>query len=192
MSDGQGQRPVRAGVRSQVDVGVLGRSTAVRIDDDQLGTGLLAGGADQLPRVDRRRDGVHSPHDDRLGIGQVLRIRPRPSGDAAEREPLRTADRALELRRAESVEQRLRGPERVEQAHRTEVRVPQDRFATMLLDAAAPAIGDLGERLVPADRLKSPLPFGPVRRIGVSTRAGLYTRSRYRSTLTHRCRPVIG
>ena len=39
---------------------------------------------------------------------------------------------------------------------------------------------------------KSPLPLGPERRIGVSTRAGLYTRSRYRSTLTHRCRPVIG
>ena len=160
MPDGQCQRSVRAGVRSQVDVGVLGRPAAVRIDDDQLGTGPLACSADQLPRVDRRRDRVHAPHDDRLGIGQVLRIRPRPTRDAAQREPLRTANRTFQLRCAEPVEQRLRRPERIEQTHRPQVGVPQDRFATMLLDAVAPAIGDLSERLVPADRVEITTPLG--------------------------------
>src|SRR4029079_11616831 len=38
----------------------------------------------------------------------------------------------------------------------------------------------------------APLPFGPVRRSSVSSRSGLYTLSRYRSTLTQRWRPVIG
>src|SRR6266851_1753895 len=41
-------------------------------------------------------------------------------------------------------------------------------------------------------RAKRPSPLAPVRRSGWSNRSGLYTRSRYRSTLTQRWRPVTG
>ena len=78
----EGECAVGPRVRTEVEIGVARRAAAVRIHHHQFGTVLLAGPANQFPRVDRGRDGIHSPDHDHLRVRQVLRVRPRPTGDA--------------------------------------------------------------------------------------------------------------
>ena len=151
----QRQRPVGAGPQRQVDVALVGRLGAARVDADQLRPGAL-GGLGEGPEMQVRRDRMAAPDDDQPALGEM----PHQHADLAAiggRQRVATgrgADGALELRGAQAVEEARRHALALQQAHRAGVAVGQDRLRVARGDRLQPT-GDVGQRLVPARRLEA-------------------------------------
>ncbi len=159
--DPQREGPVRSRARHQVPVGEARGVGAVGIDADHEGAAAPRP-LHERHRVDVGVGGVDAPEHDEVGVDHLLGVAP---GHRAERRPPARvggadADRALEPRGPEGVEERVAGRD-LHDAERPAVGERQQRLRAPLGDDPAPAMRDLVERLVPADRLEAPLALGP-------------------------------
>ena len=89
-----------------MEVGPFCRSAPVRIDDDEA-SATLSGPLDDVPCVNARADEIDPPRQDQSGVFDVLRIRPRGADEPCETLVLAAADRSLESRRPDAVEERM-------------------------------------------------------------------------------------
>ena len=157
----QGQGPVRARARHQVPVGLPGGRGAVGIDADHEGAPAPRP-LHQRHHVDVGVRGVDAPEHDQVGVHHLLGV---AADHRAERRlPARVggadADRALEPRGPEGVEERVAGAV-LHEPEGAAVGERQERLRAPLGDDPPPAVRDLVERLVPADRLEPPLALEP-------------------------------
>ena len=112
-------------------------------------------------RIRRQRVGAPQQHEvalrNPLGVGADVRADRHPHPDRARHR----ADRAVEPRRAELVEEAPIHRRALEQAHRAGVGVRQDRLRPVarLGDRVQP-VGDLAQRVVPRDRLEAAASLG--------------------------------
>src|SRR6266850_1668998 len=96
----------------------------------------------------------------RSACDEVLRIGPRRSHEPGEPGVLSTADRTLETARPQPVKKRMRGAERGQRAHASEIRVGQDGRGAVGGDDGSPASSDLVDSLVPRDAGEATLTLG--------------------------------
>ncbi len=144
-------------------VAFLGRVGAARVDADQLRAGAL-GLLRVGPEMQVRGDRVAAPDDDQLALGVVLDVHA-DLGAVGRSERLaagRGADRAVEQRRAELVEEAPGHALALHQPHRPGVAVGDDRLGVGEVGAGdrLEARGDVVERLVPAHRLEPAAALG--------------------------------
>ena len=167
MHQGEGER--RVGPRSYAEPLVRDprRSIAVGVDDDHAGaffTGLIEEGHE----VHLGGDHVCPPDDDEIAVHRVLGIHPVA---AADRDPVTlvgpvAADILAQPRGAQPVEEGV-GAVAVHEAHGAGVGVLQERFAAAFPAGDVDALGDDGDRLLPADAFKAALALGPASAKGV-------------------------
>ncbi|MBF8288781.1 MAG: hypothetical protein HW381_1889 [Candidatus Rokubacteria bacterium] len=157
----QRQRAVRARPRLEIEVRRLRGLRPVGIDAHDEGAALPRP-LHERHEVDVRVARVDAPQDNQVGTDHLLGV---AAGDSAERgRPSgvrgRDADRAVELRGAQRVEERVTGPV-LEEPQRAAVGKRQDGFPAPLRDHAPPPARDQVDRGIPADGLETPLALGP-------------------------------
>ncbi len=160
---------VAAGERAQVDVGEVGGLGAPRVDDDQRAGGVVgevledpAGLLDavRLPRV------LAPEHAD-LGVLEVGRgVAARPAEQLAVDPELTGLLLGEGVRRVPDAERRAGRPAvpAAEVVALPATAVEQDLVAAVLGDDVLEALGDLGDRGVPVDRLERAVGTAPQRR----------------------------
>jgi hypothetical protein len=153
----QRQCRICAGVERYVLVALRRRARTVRIDGDHL-CAVRSGALDKRPqmRVGCQRIGAPQQHElcirELLGIGTDALA----NGVSIPRRTRRRADRAVEQRRAQLVEEAPVHRAVHQHAPCASIRIRQDRLGSVLSNDPFEATGDLIERFVPADAL--PLP----------------------------------
>ena len=160
----QAQGQCSVGARPGLDVPVTPRGGRApeRVDRHQRRPGLP--GLDHpAPQVAVGVDGVRSPVDDEpalLGRHRVGAEPAAPDGVLVPLRPGRGADRPVQQTRPEPVEEPAVEAARLELAHRPVIAIRKDRLrAVGRVGDGAELGGDPPERLVPRDRLESPLPL---------------------------------
>ena len=151
----QHQGDVGAGQRLDELVGGLGGDRADRVDHDDLGA-VGPGGLDRRPQVAVGEPGVRAPQEDQLAVAQLERVE---AEAGAVRHPHagadgRAADRAHEAAGAEVVEEAAVEAHHRQQALVAGVAERQDRLGAVRVDDVVQPGGDLGQRVVPRDRLE--------------------------------------
>jgi hypothetical protein len=155
--DPEGERRVGAGQQRDVLVALFRRRAAIRIDRDELRTAplrfLRAG-----PEMQVRSDRVAAPDQDQPAVDVLLDVHAdrradyrSPSGLAGGR-----ADRAVEQRRAETMEEAPIHRRALQKAHRARIAVGQYRLRSVTrCSDGTKALGDLAECLLPGDARKA-------------------------------------
>ncbi len=147
------ERAVGAGQQRDVPVALVGGLGLARVDADELRAGPLRG-LREGPEVQVRRDRVAAPDQDQpaLGIERQVHADLGAVGRGQRLAAGAGADRAVEQRRAEPVEEARRHALALHQPHRAGVAVGHDglrRARSAGGDRLQPA-GDVGQRLGPA------------------------------------------
>ena len=148
-----GECCVGAGHQRDVLVTLLGRRAAIRVDGDQPRTAAL-GFLRARPEVQVRRDRVAAPDQDQPAVLVLLDVHPDRRADHGAPASLAggSADRAVEQRRAETVEEAPVHRAVLQIAHRARVAVGHDGLRTVGRGRdAGEARRNLVERLVPRD-----------------------------------------
>ena len=158
---------VRAGMQRDMKVSLPCQRRCARIDNDQHRAGL-AGFFDERYEVDARRRRIDTPQHDQLRVHVVfvgnarhLPVEPDVGGARCRR-----ADRPRQARRAEGAPQRRVVRVLREQAVRAAVIERQDRLAARSIANLDHLVGDLIERLVPADAGEHAVALRPLRMAG--------------------------
>ena len=205
---GERERAVAARQEGDVLVALLGRVGAARVDADQLRAGAL-GLLRVAPEVQVRGDRVAAPDDDQPALGVVLDVHA-DLGAVGRGERLaagRRADRPVEQRRAEGVEEAPGHALALHHAHGPGVAVGDDRLGVGEVGAGdrLQARGDVVERLVPAHRHEPAAALGAdafqrpqhaigvVRALGVARNLGAQraVRRRMERIAVHLHRPAV-
>src|SRR5690606_32064060 len=114
-------------------------------------------------------------YDDVLRVDEGLRVHAaaRAVGEHPGGGRALAAERALAHRGAQAVEEGVAAIQTVHQALVAEIAVGNDGLRTVLRDDRLPAIGDLGERLVPGDALELPAALGSRAAQGMKDAVGM-------------------
>src|SRR6185437_1994319 len=160
--DAERKRRVGARQRCDVDVALLGRRAAIRIDRNELRAAPLRFLCAR-PEVQARRDRIAAPDDDEAAVLELLDVHADRGAD--DRGPSRLAggraDRAIEKRCAQAMEEATIHRRALEQPHRSRVAVRKDRLRAVARPGdRLEALCDLVERLVPRDAREAALALG--------------------------------
>ncbi len=157
MHHAERQRRVRARHQREVLVALVGGGAAVGVDRDQRRAAafrLLRAG----PEMQVRHDRVAAPDEDQLAVRELLDVGAHRRPDRGDPAGLarRRADRAVEQRRAEPVEEAAVHRAVLQQPHRSRVGIGDDGLRTVARGGDRREFrGDRVERLVPADSLEA-------------------------------------
>ena len=114
-------------------------------------------------------ENVRAPRQDQPRVAELLRLGAIADAERLghARHPGGRADRAVEPRRAQPVEEPARHAAEIEEAHRPGVAVGQDRLGTELVPRFALSRDAMVSRALSQEmRSKRPSPFAPTRRCG--------------------------
>ena len=158
----QRQRQRRIGARQQLQVLVafLGGFRLARVDADEART-LALGLLGVAPEMQSAGDGIASPDEDELGLGEELHLHPHLAPQRL-RHGLAAcgcADAAMQQRRAQAVEEAPVHALALHQAHGAGVAVRHDGFGVACGNLGQ-ARGDVGQGFVPADLRELAAAFG--------------------------------
>ncbi len=160
--DAEREGSVGAGADRQPPVALLGGLAAEGVDGHDAGAGL-AGAMHQRPQVHVRDARVGAPVDDvaRMDHRFGVDVRSRPERDIAAGRPRRGADRPVEQRRPEPLEETPIEALALELAHRAGIAVRQNRLgAVRRVGNGAETAGNQLDRLIPADAAEFAMPLG--------------------------------
>ena len=161
MHEAERERAVGARQQRDVLVAFFGGRAAVRIDRDQLRAAPF-GFLRAHPEMQVRRDRVAAPDQDQPAVLVLLDVHADRRADGGGPAGLagRRADRAVEQRRAESMEEAAVHRRVLQEPHRAGVAVGKNglRSGGRRRDGAE-ARGDRGQRLVPRDALETAFAF---------------------------------
>jgi antitoxin (DNA-binding transcriptional repressor) of toxin-antitoxin stability system len=153
--EAEGKRGVSAGIDRNVPIRGAGGARGVGIEDHELGA-VAAGFFDERPEVDVVAVDVGGPGDDELRVREGFRVGAEfaaVDGDKSLATGFRT-DGAVELRRAETVEEAAIHGAVVEDADGAGVGVGQDGFGAVVAGDGRKAGGDGVEGFIPGDALE--------------------------------------